>query len=424
MRPHARCSTSVHIPTPLRWPKTAEYCRQQDMGDAELQPSPEEYPFATGLQESPTSADWWGSLGWQWFDWDMEQLAYLFMTLLIQAGAECNYGVAAVWWHPTQSKVNIHLTLKELEDHDLSNGPLAVLVQVFSNSSFWIHPDPPFIGLKIHNDPQWLECMAPPSKLRVRQLLTDEKGLRICPRELINGFKHKKHQVGPEQLWQLPPDNHNPPMMEYFMLSTGKSEGVTPSLTPGHCSSTPEELPPVDQDMVMASGDGDGGQGNEELARLAATVAEDTIPAATCKLSPPFATLMKTYNPPSGTNSSRSKPANGRCMSWGEHRRRLSSRTTRPWRRLASRSTMWRNRRGSYVNTWVGKSGLRVSSGSSAICLKHPWWRKRQSFKWKFPIGDSSTGNKSMKSPKRALPTTYRRWAKLLGRPHLPWFYS
>ena len=69
-------------------------------------------------------------------------------------------------------------------------------VQVFSNISFWILPDPPLIGLIICNDPRWLECRAPLSKLRIRQLPTDEKGLVICLRELFNGFKHKNTRLG------------------------------------------------------------------------------------------------------------------------------------------------------------------------------------------------------------------------------------
>ena len=123
--------------------------------------------------------------------------------------------------------------------------------------------------------------MALLSKLRVRQLLTDMKGLVICPREFINGFKHKKHQVGPEWLWQFPPNNYNPPMTEYFVLSTGESEGVTPVLLQGIASASYKELPPVHQAMVMASGNENRGQSKEELIRLTATVTEDTIPAAT-----------------------------------------------------------------------------------------------------------------------------------------------
>ena len=67
-RPHTGWSASVHIPTPLKWPQTTEYCEWWDMGNAELQPSPEEYLLMTGVQESPTSADWWGLFGQQW-DW-------------------------------------------------------------------------------------------------------------------------------------------------------------------------------------------------------------------------------------------------------------------------------------------------------------------------------------------------------------------
>ena len=54
----------------------------------------------------------WGRLGE--IGQDKEQLAYLFITLLTQAGAECHYGVVAVWCHPAQSKVNIHLAFKEM----------------------------------------------------------------------------------------------------------------------------------------------------------------------------------------------------------------------------------------------------------------------------------------------------------------------
>ena len=66
---------------------------------------------------------------------------------------------------------------------------------------------------------------------------------------------------------------------------------------------------------------------------------------------------MRTYNLPlgrnpnqsengcaHGMNSSRRKPANRRCMSWGWHRIRPCSKITRPQRRLTSWSTWLRNR--------------------------------------------------------------------------------
>ena len=133
--------------------------------------------------------------------------------------------------------------------------------------------------------------MALLSKLRIRQLLTDEKGLMIYPRELIGGFKYKKHQVRSEQLWQVQADNHDPPMMEYFELFTGESEGITPGQLLGIVPAPSKEPLPVDQDMVMASANGDESQGNEEHARLTASVTKDTIPTATPKINPPFATL-------------------------------------------------------------------------------------------------------------------------------------
>ena len=138
-----------------------------------------------------------------------------------------------------------------------------------------------------------------------------------------------------------------------------------------------------------------------------------------------------TYNLPLGTSPNQRK---WQC-SWDEfkpkeackckvyelrqHRGRPTLRMTRPWRRLTSRSTRWKYRRGSNVKTWVRKSGLRMSSRNSAVCLKHPWWRRRHRFGWKLPKGDSSITNQLMKSPSRALPITYRWWARSLARPHL-----
>ena len=187
----------------------------------------------------------------------------------------------------------------------------------------------------------------------------------ICPRDLINGFKHKEHQVGPEQLWQVQPNNHDPPMIEYFMLSTDEDRAITPAPY--------KELPPVDQDMVKARGDGDRGQGNEELARLTANLSlkipsQPLLPSS----AHPSAHFTRAYNLLSGPNPnqstpehtngcthgmnlSRRKPSHGRCTNQGWQRRRPSSRMSGPWRRFTSRSTRWRNRRGSNVNTWVGK---------------------------------------------------------------------
>ena len=107
----------------------------------------------------------------------------------------------------------------------------------------------------------------------------------------------QKHQVGP------------PPMMEYIVLFTRQSEGITPGQLLGIALGptqgiTPvllqvitlapyKELPPVNQDIVMAGGDGGRGQGNEGLTRLTSIVTEDTIPTPTPKLVPPFVTLSK-----------------------------------------------------------------------------------------------------------------------------------
>ena len=142
-RPHARHSASIQIPTPLTQTKTAEYHKWWDIGDTELQPFLEEYMFMTVVKRLLCQQIDEGHWGDSKIGWDMEQLAYLFITLLTQAVAECHYGVATAWCHPTQSKVNIHIAFKELEDHNLSKGLLAVLVQVFSNASLWILPDQP-----------------------------------------------------------------------------------------------------------------------------------------------------------------------------------------------------------------------------------------------------------------------------------------
>ena len=82
-----------------------------------------------------------------WHNWHIS--SSLCWHRLVQ---NAHYGVTMVWCHSAQSKVNIQATLSELEDHNLSDGPLTVLAQVFSN-------DPqillvlPFMGLTIHNDP-------------------------------------------------------------------------------------------------------------------------------------------------------------------------------------------------------------------------------------------------------------------------------
>ena len=80
-------------------------------------------------------------------------------------------------------------------------------------------------------------------------------------------------------------------MMEYFELSTGESEAITPGQLLGIIPAPSKELPPVDQDTAMASANGNEGQGNEEHTRLSTSVTEDTIATATPKLGPTFATL-------------------------------------------------------------------------------------------------------------------------------------
>ena len=98
-------------------------------------------------------------------------------------------------------------------------------------------------------------------------------------------------------------------MMEYFVLSRGESKGITPGqlldvtprpllgITPillqGFAPALYKELLSVDQDLVMAGGNGNRGQGNEGLTRLTATVTEDTIPTASPKFSPSFAMLYE-----------------------------------------------------------------------------------------------------------------------------------
>ena len=77
-----------------------------------------------------------------------------------------------------------------------------------------------------------------------------------------------------------------------FELSTRESEGITPGQLLGIIPTPSKELPPVDKDMAMVSADGDNGKYNEEHARLATSVTEDTIPTTTPKLSLPFTTLF------------------------------------------------------------------------------------------------------------------------------------
>ena len=234
----------------------------------------------------------------------------------------------------------------------------------------------------------------------------------------VQWLQHKKHQVGPEWLWQVLSDNHDPPMMEYFELSTGESEGITP----WHCPST------LQGTATSSSGHSGGCWWRPRQWRTHKACHLCYWRYHLCCLS--LAHLLPhltIYNLSLWTNSNQSKngcthqmnlnrrkPASGRCMSWGWYRRRPSLRMTRPWRRLASRSTRWKNRQVSHVNAWVGKSDSRMSSGDSAICLKHLQWRKRQSFEQKLPKGDSS----------KALPTTYSWWAKLMARPQLLSSYS
>ena len=95
-------------------------------------------------------------------------------------------------------------------------------------------------------------------------------------------------------------------MTEHLLLSSGDSKGIIPgqlqdvgpgpsqSITPvllQDITSVPyKELPPVDQDMVMAM-EAKAIKNSQE--RHAAIVTEDTIPATNPKLGPPFTTLYE-----------------------------------------------------------------------------------------------------------------------------------
>ena len=240
----------------------------------------------------PINEGWWRN---NEINNDMGQLVYPFITLPTQTSAKHNYRVTVVWCHPTQSKVNINVTLGELKNHNLNNGPLMVLVWVFNNASFWILSDPLFVGLTICNDPRWLKCMAPFSKLRIRQLFIDEKGLVISPRELINGFIRKKTwawawAVVASSTWQWWSTNDGVTGAIYR-----ESEGITPGQPPDVTPAPSKELPQAGQDTGMASADGDKGQGNEEHTRLTSSVTVGSIPATTPKHGPPT-TKMSSRN--------------------------------------------------------------------------------------------------------------------------------
>ena len=49
---------------------------------------------------------------------DFCQVALLFITLPVEANAECHYGLALVWCHHSQGRVGIYDGLKRLKDHD------------------------------------------------------------------------------------------------------------------------------------------------------------------------------------------------------------------------------------------------------------------------------------------------------------------
>ena len=161
----------------------------------------------------------------------------------------------------------------------------------------------------IYNDPWWPDCMALLSKWRVKHLLTDEKGLVICPRELLNGFKHRKTpgwaQVSvASSAWQSQSTNdgvfhavHRREWGHYSRATPRPSQGIISILIQGVTPVPFKELPPVDQDMAMAGGDGNEGQDNEEHARLTTSVTEDAIPTTAPKLGPSFATLFNDLQP-------------------------------------------------------------------------------------------------------------------------------
>ena len=67
------------------------------------------------------------------------------------------------------------------------------------------NPDlqPTFIGLTIFDDPWRDKSMVPLSRLRLRQLLTDQKGCMLCPTELNSMDQLRKQKTSAKQLWKV-----------------------------------------------------------------------------------------------------------------------------------------------------------------------------------------------------------------------------